>query len=93
MEIAVIGKEDFCLGFRLTGIKKIVETSKPEDVMQFKSSEVGIVILDESLFEIMEGDDKESLSDSLKPIYIILSKQASDDSLKRMIRKSIGVEV
>ncbi|MAG15736.1 V-type ATP synthase subunit F [Candidatus Woesearchaeota archaeon] len=95
MEIAVIGKEDFCLGFRLAGIKKIFETDKPQEAISKirQDTEIGIVILDENLFKLLETEEKETLENSLKPIYITLSKEASEDSLKKMIRKSIGVEV
>ena len=95
MEIAVIGKEDFCLGFRLTGIKKLFETDSLKEVIPKVKQDVsiGIVVLDESLFEMLDNDDKADLEDSLKPIYLILSKKASEDSLKKMIRKSIGIEL
>lgn len=95
MEIAVIGKEDFCLGFRLTGIKKIFETTQATDAIRTVNQDpaTGIVIFDENLMETIDNDEKEALEDSIKPIYIKLSTEASEDSLKKMIRKSIGVEL
>jgi len=95
MEIAVIGKEDFCLGFRLAGIKKIFETDEPQQAVSEvrEDSSIGIVIFDENLLEKLDIDEKESLEDSLRPIYITLSTEASEDTLKKMIRKSIGVEL
>ena len=95
MEVAVIGKEDFCLGFRLTGINKVFETNEPKEAISEVRTDqsVGIVIFDENLLEKLDTDEKESLEASLRPIYINLSTQASEDSLNKMIRKSIGVEL
>ncbi len=95
MEMAIIGGEEFCLGFRLAGIKKIFETSEPREAISSVRAdpEVGVVIFDEKLLKILDSDDKEALEDSLKPIYITLSTESSEDSLKKMIRKSIGVEL
>ncbi len=95
MEIAVIGGEEFCLGFRLAGVKKIFETSEPGEAMPSAKadSEVGVVIFDESLMGKLDSNGKAEIEDSLKPIYISLSKESSEDSLKKMIRKSIGVEL
>lgn len=95
MEIAVIGEEDFCLGFRLAGIKKIFETREPKQAISEikKDEQTGIVIFDEKLLGKLDSDEKAELEDSIKPIYIALSTNASDDSLKKMIRKSIGVEL
>ena len=95
MEIAVIGKEDFCLGFRLAGVKKIYEVDESEQALSTLKTDgsVGIVILDQRLYEKLDVSEKEELEGSLKPIYITLSKEASEDSLKKMIKKSIGVEL
>ena len=95
MEIAIIGKEDFCLGFRLTGINRIFETEKPQEAMATmeQDSEVGVVVFDENLMEALDDDEKQELENSLRPVYLTLSTEASEDSLKKMIRKSIGVEI
>lgn len=95
MEIAVIGGEEFCLGFRLAGVKKIFETDEPRGAMSSveADSEVGVVIFDESLIGKLDSNDRAEIEDSLKPVYITISKEPSEGSLKKMIRKSIGVEL
>ena len=95
MEIAVIGRQDFCLGFRLAGIQKIFETDSPrESIKSLKDQpEVGVVVFDQTLNEKLEPEELQDLEDSLKPIYLWLSAEASEDSLKKMVRKSIGVEI
>ena len=95
MEIAVIGKEEFCLGFRLTGIKHVFETDEPQKAISEVAHEpsIGIAVLDENLLEKLDSHEQKALEDSLRPIYITLSTKASEDTLKKMIRKSIGVEL
>ena len=95
MEIAVIGKEDFCLGFRLAGINRIFETDNPREAINRvkQIQEVGVVVFDQNLAEKLDDDEKKDIEDSLRPIYLNLSTEASEDSLKKMIRKSIGVEI
>lgn len=95
MKIAVIGKEDFCLGFRLAGISKIFETNNPQQaISQIKQDqETGVVVFDQSLMEKLDEDEQKELEDSLKPIFLNVSTEASEDSLKKMVRKSIGVEI
>ena len=95
MEIAVIGKHDFCLGFRLAGIQKIFETDNPrEPIKSLKEHpEVGVVVFDQALNQELDPTELQDLEDSLRPIYLWLSTEASDDSLKKMVRKSIGVEL
>lgn len=95
MEMAVIGKEDFCLGFRLAGIKKVFETDSPAGAIQSvrQDASVGVAVVDERLFDGLDAYERQSLEDSLRPVFITLSEQASQESLKRMIRKSIGVEL
>jgi V/A-type H+/Na+-transporting ATPase subunit F len=95
MEIAVIGQEEFCLGFTLAGIKKINVTDGPRDAIKQakEDSSIGVVIFDEKLLEKLDQYEKHGLEDSLKPVFITLSTTASEESLKKMIRKSIGVEL
>lgn len=95
MEIAVIGEENFCLGFRLAGIKKIFETDEPQEALAGvkEDASIGIVIFDENLREKLDVDEKEELENSMRPVFITLSTEASEDTLKKMIRKSIGVDL
>ncbi len=95
MEIAIVGREDFCLGFRLTGIKKVFEVTKAQEGFDKVASDpdIGVVILDEKLYDELDQYGKEALEDSIKPIYITLSTKASEDWLRRMLVRSLGVEL
>jgi V/A-type H+/Na+-transporting ATPase subunit F len=95
MELAIIGTDEFCLGFRLTGIKKVYVTDElmgpAQEVM--KDQSVGVVVLDHQLFKGLDDFQKKVLEDSSRPVFIALSTEAADDDLKKMIKKSIGVEL
>lgn len=95
MELAVIGKEDFCLGFSLAGVRNIFETESPADALKKVSGdpEVGVVVFDESLLERLDEFEKARLEGSVRPVFVMLSIKEESGALKKMIKKSIGVEL
>lgn len=95
MEIAVIGKEDFCLGFSLAGITNIFETENPAEAIgkTFEDQEIGVVVVDESLMGKLDEFEKAKLEASVRPVFMTLSLKEESDELKKMIKKSIGVEL
>ncbi|MEK6837880.1 MAG: V-type ATP synthase subunit F [Nanoarchaeota archaeon] len=95
MELAVIGREDFCLGFSLAGIRNTFETESPAEALRRVSedSEVGVVVFDESLMEKLDEFERAKLEVSIRPVFVTLSLKEESDALKKMIKKSIGVEL
>ncbi|MBI2143244.1 V-type ATP synthase subunit F [Candidatus Woesearchaeota archaeon] len=95
MEIAVIGKEDFCLGFSLAGVRNIFETENPAEAIgkAFDDPDVGVVVVDESLMDKLDEFEKAKLEASVRPVFMTLSLKEESDALKKMIKKSIGVEL
>ncbi len=95
MELAVIGREDFCLGFSLAGIRNVFEADDPADAIRTVSEnpEIGVVVLDESLLEKVDEFEKLKLEGSVRPVFITLSLKEDSDDLRKMIKKSIGVEL
>ena len=95
MEIAVIGREDFCLGFSLAGVRNVFETDEPAEAVgkASKDPEVGIVIFDESLIGKLDEFEKSKIESSVRPVFVMLSLKEESDALKKMIKKSIGVEL
>ena len=95
MELAVIGREDFCLGFSLAGVRNIFETESPADALKKVADdpEIGVVVFDESLLEKVDEFEKARLEGSVRPVFVTLSLKEESDDLKRMIKKSIGVEL
>ena len=95
MELAVIGREDFCLGFSLAGIKNVFETSEPEGPIRMveENADIGVVIFDDSLLPGLDEFARQGLEASVRPVFVMLSLKEESDELRELIKKSIGVEL
>ena len=93
MELAVIGESEFTLGFRLAGIRKVIEVKDAEkDVKKMmEEANVGIVIMDEKTLDELDENIKEDVTNSIKPVFVVISEQ--QEELRKMIIKSIGVDL
>jgi vacuolar-type H+-ATPase subunit F/Vma7 len=95
-KMAAFGTEEFAMGFQLAGIKDIlVAADNPENQIRalMKSTDIGIVIIDENTTNKLDTYMRHEIEDCVKPVFIMLSEKAEDESLRRMIRKSIGVDL
>ena len=96
VKTAVLGSNEFIVGFQLAGIKNTIQVGKDpiRDIEALKNNkEIGIVVIEE---EIMEGLDKHQrldVEDSVDPVFIPVSTKVEQESLKRLIKKSIGVDL
>lgn len=95
MELAVIGEEDFCLGFSLSGIRNMFETEAPQEALRkvYEDTDIGVVVFDESLLEKLDEFERTRLESSVRPVFITLSLKEESESIRRMIKKSIGVDL
>lgn len=96
MELAVVGGSEFTLGFHLTGIRKVYETEgnptkKVEEIM--KDENVGIVITDAKTMEKMDERVRERAEISVRPVFVVVSTEAKQEALRKMILRSIGVDL
>ena len=93
---AVLGSNEFIVGFQLAGIKDTFEISNNpmNDINSLKNKkEHGIVIIEEKIMEGMEKHDREDTEYSVEPVFIPISTKVEQDSLKRLIKKSVGVDL
>jgi|SRR3989338_3079673 len=96
VRIAVLGGSEFTVGFQLAGIKDTIEASNNpiNDIENLKSrKDIGIVVVDEKILENLEQHQRIEIEDSVDPVFIPVSAKAEQDSLKRLIKKSIGVDL
>lgn len=96
VKTAVLGSNEFNVGFQLAGIKEIIEVSNNpiKDINNFKNNkEVGIVVIEEKIMEGLEKHERIEVEDSVDPVFIPISTKVEQDSLKRLIKKSIGVDL
>ncbi len=96
MKLAVMGNEEFVLGFQLAGIRNVFKVSKNplNDVEEIKKKkDIGIVIIEENILENMDPHDRSDIEDSISPVFVQLSEIAEQESLRKLIKKSIGVDL
>ena len=96
VNIAVLGNDEFIVGFQLAGIKDIIQaTSNPyNDIQEIKKrKDIGIVVLDEKIVQALDASQKQEIENSVEPVFITLSTKAEQESLKKLIKKSIGIEL
>jgi len=97
MEIAVVGNNDFTLGFRLAGVERIHNTKNDEEMAKvlkslLNDSDVGIIVIDsEDLIQLPERL-RQQLSDSVSPTVLGIGTK-EDNTLRESIRKAIGVDL
>lgn len=93
MELAIIGKSEFTLGFRLAGIKRVVEFKTEEDVVGMLNDDtLGIVITDQETFDRLNDHLKEDVTNSITPVFVVVSAKPQEE-LRNMIIRSIGVDL
>lgn len=94
--IAVVGRSEFVVGFQLAGIRHVIEIDKnPLNHIESlkKNKEIGVVVVDEKLLEDVDMQKRLEIEDSVEPVFIPISTKVEQGSLKRLIKKSIGVDL
>jgi|SRR3989344_6194049 len=96
VKIAAAGTSEFVVGFQLAGIKDIIETGN-NPFAQFKEmksrKDLGIVIVDEKIVDSLDIHQRLDIESSVDPVFIPVSTKVEQDSLKRLIKKSVGVDL
>ena len=94
-QIAVIGREEFTLGFRLVGVQETHGTDNyPEKVRELVSrDDLGIVIAEQEDLEELPARTRKEVRNSVDPVVVPLSQEAEDSNLKEQIRQVIGADI
>lgn len=98
-ELAVIGSNEFVMGFELIGIKQIFEAnteselkSTLKDVMS--NQNVGIIVIDEKSLSKLNEVFRREVENSITPVTVVLSdKDMPQSNLKDLIKKAIGIDL
>jgi|TARA_B100001964_G_C14247860_1_gene608390 V/A-type H+-transporting ATPase subunit F len=96
VKMSVLGSNEFVVGFQLAGIKDTIEVSSNpmNDINKLKSQkEAGVVVVEERILKGMDKHQRLEVEDSVDPVFIPVSTKIEQDSLKRLIKKSIGVDL
>jgi len=98
-ELAVVGDNEFVMGFRLIGIKKIFEGNNQEKLEDcftevMNDANVGIVVTNENAMEKLDGRFRMSIEDAVTPVVVVLSTESlAQENLRNKIKKAIGIDL
>ena len=97
MDIAVIGKSDFTMGFRLAGIRKayVVANEKglEEKIKECMTDEnVGIVVLHAEDLKKLPPALQKTIDESVEPTFIAIGGR-EESGLRDKIKRAIGVDL
>ena len=95
-QLVVVGGEEFVLGFQLAGIRKvIVAEENPRNQIKelFGSEDISIVLIDQGTMEKLDFHDRMDVESSISPVFVQLSTEGGMANLKKLIKKSIGVDI
>jgi V/A-type H+-transporting ATPase subunit F len=95
MEIAVVGSEDFVVGFRLAGIKKVYGVTPDrlqETILQLvQEREVGILAVHTKDLEGLPQQLRDRLMASVEPVVIPVGEEEGD--IRDKVRKAMGIDL
>ena len=95
MELAVVGNEEFTVGFRLVGIRKVFSCTdemlgeKVNDVLE--DEDVGILVLHEQGLGHLPQTMVARLRESVRPVLITVGEEEED--LRERVRRAIGIDL
>ena len=100
-EIVVIGDNATCTGFRLSGIQRVFRAEGREAEKRLaellEQQEIGIIIVNEKIFEKMDFRLKKKIERTARPVVIAVPDKtgagAEAESLKALIKRAIGIEL
>ncbi|MCL2148857.1 MAG: V-type ATP synthase subunit F [Methanomassiliicoccaceae archaeon] len=95
MEIAVVGSEEFVLGFRLAGLRRVfvADESNYQSVIGTAMSDAGIGILavDAGDLRFLPHNVRTRVLDSIRPVVVPVGGDESD--LREKVKRAIGVDL
>jgi len=95
VEIAVVGSEEFVVGFRLAGIRKVYAVSPDhllEKIVQVMDEpEVGILAVHTKDLERLPPQLRAKMMDSVDPVVIPVGLEEGD--MRDKIRRAMGIDL
>lgn len=95
MEIAVIGSDEFTLGFRLAGIRRVFvansENYQEKILEALSQSTIGILAVDAKDLDNLSFQVRNKVMDSIQPVVVPVGGDESD--LREKVKRVIGVDL
>lgn len=97
MELAVVGSQEFTLGFQLAGISNTFNPENEDEMSSqlkslLNSKDVGIIVIDSAIMSSLPERLRNQLSASVTPTVLGIGTE-EDTTLRDTIRKAIGVDL
>jgi V/A-type H+-transporting ATPase subunit F len=97
MDIAVIGKSDFTMGFRLAGVRKTYDVRGEKELEEkirqcMGDSDVGIVVLYADDVKKLPSGLQKTIDESVEPTFIAIGGR-EESGLRDKIKRAIGVDL
>ena len=97
MELAVVGSQEFTLGFQLAGISNTFNPETEDEMSSqlkslLNSKDVGIIVIDSAIMSSLTERLRNQLSASVTPTVLGIGTE-EDTTLRDTIRKAIGVDL
>ncbi|MFA6710397.1 MAG: V-type ATP synthase subunit F [Candidatus Methanomethylophilaceae archaeon] len=95
MDIAVIGSEEFVLGFRLAGLRHVF-VACPSDYQEkileaMATPGIGILAVDSKDLDVLAPNVKHRVLDSIQPVVVPVGRGETD--LREKVKRAIGVDL
>ncbi len=95
MEIAVIGSDEFVLGFRLAGIRRVF-VANPDNYQEkmleaMSQPTIGILAVDAKDLDNLSFQVRQKVNDSIQPVVVPVG--GNDDDLREKVKRAIGVDL
>ena len=95
MEIGVIGSDEFTLGFRLAGVRRVFVADKSNDQEKMQEAiadaNIGILAVNAEDLQYLPANMKTKVLDSIQPVVVPVGGDQSD--LREKVKKVIGVHL
>ena len=95
MQIAVLGSDEFVLGFRLAGIRRVFVANSEnyqEKVLEAMSQPtIGILAVDAKDLDNLSHQVRQKVMDSIQPVVVPVG--GGDSDLREKVKRAIGVDL
>ena len=95
MEIAVIGSDEFVLGFRLAGIRRVFVANSDnyqEKMLEAMSQPtIGILAVDAKDLDNLSFQTRQKVMDSIQPVVVPVG--GDDGDLREKVKRAIVVDL
>ncbi len=97
MEIAVIGKSDFIVGFRLAGIRSTFDVKDDKELedrirLCMDDKNLGVIVLHADDLKKLPAGLQRTIDESVEPTFIAIGG-TEESGLREKIRRAIGVDL